>query len=319
MKTARKVIVIVLTILIILTSLISYISGALRLGALNPALYSVVMPALNGYSKSYKNFTEYLLDPLDSMDVPEEIQGVPEDIIKMAIPKKEFGKRVGKAIGGGISWLLYNKEDVEIPIKYFADSLKETIENDERVINSDTNIYATMNAIADQKLGIFVPSDEYEQNFRGYLHYYLTGGNQQHKDYYDYWVDVAFYYYGQRLNIVTIASFVLFIILMFLHALAVSEKRQTTIKIIRRLCLFYGVLNIILAAVLFWTPHIAEWTINISSVSKYVIYAASLLRTMGVLAILYSALMFVLARVLKIQQKKAELNYRNTHTTNEIK
>lgn len=303
MKKTKKVFIIILSILIAVTSLVAYASGMIRLGVLNPWVYSNFMPTLNAYDSMYDSFTDYLLEPIKAMDVPEEIQGVPEDLVASGIPKKDFNQQVGKAIGGGLGWLLYNHDDVELPIKYFAQSLNETIANDERVINSETNIKATMEAIVGAKIEIFVPSNEYEQTFRGYVYYMLTGGNQQFMDTYDYWVDVFFYYYGIRLSIITILSFAVLVLLTLALILITKESRKIPIRLAKVLCIVYGVINVFVAALLFFAPWVAQLSNSLSGYAKYLEYARGLTNSFGVLALVYALVLFIVALGLGIMQK----------------
>lgn len=311
MNKSKKAIVVILSILIVLTSFAAYVSSALRLGVLNPSVYAKFMPMLNAYDSMYDSFTSYLLEPIRAMDVPQEVQGVPEDIVEIGISKKDFNKRVGKAIGGGIGWLLYNHEDVEIPVKYFAENLKSAIAQDERITNSETNIQATMEAIVIRKLEIFVPSDDYEQTFRGYVYYYLTSGNQDFMNTYDYWVDVFFYYYGVRLSIITALSFVLLLLLMIILILITKEKRQTPIRLAKGLCIFYGSLNVLVALVLFTSPWIVNLFSSLDAYAKYLGYAKSIINSFSALALVYGLLLFavvIIWRIIEgnITQKRAK-------------
>jgi|GEM_PF-4805692 len=304
MKKSKKVIVILLSIMIVLTSLVAYASSALRLGVLNPSFYANFMPALNAYDSMYDSFSDYLLEPIQAMEVPEEIQGVPEDLVKIAIPKKEFNKIIGKTIGGSVGWLLYNHDEVEIPVKYLSDNLYTTIANDERVINSETNIKLTMDAIVAQRLGIFTPSEQYQHTLRGYIYYFLTAGSQDRMDYFDYWTDVFFYYYGVRLTWITIGSFALLILLFAVLVLITKDKRETPIRIAKILCIFYGAINVLAALGLFFIPWIAKLFSSLSSYVKYLEYARSLTNSFGILVMFYALLLIIAATILTIVERK---------------
>jgi len=304
MKKSKKAIIIILTVLIVLSSVAAYATSILRLGVLNPGVYKNFLPIFNAYDSIYESFSDYLLEPLQSMEIPEEIQGVPEDLVAIGIPKKEFNQRFGEAIGGGMGWLLYNQEDVELPLKDFAANLKTVIANDERVINSSTNIKATMDAIVTTKIGEWVPSDEYEQNWRGYVHYLGTGSidSQQVEDKLDFFTDVLVHYYGKRLNIFTIISFASLIVLLIVLVILTKDRLHISAKLIKVLCIVYGIINAVLAAILFLTPVIAQYIDRLASYAEYIGYARGVTNAFGVLALVYGLLMFVVAFVLgKVQ------------------
>ncbi len=96
MSKVRKTFVVILSILIVVASLFAYVSGILRLGLLNPSFYSKFTPAVNAYDSIYESLVDYLMEPIKEMDVPEEIQGVPEDLIRTAIDKDEFNRLMGE-------------------------------------------------------------------------------------------------------------------------------------------------------------------------------------------------------------------------------
>lgn len=303
MKKSKKVLIIILSVLVVIFSFTTYLLGMVRLGVLCPAVYSKFMPAMHAYDSLYDGFTYYLLSPLETMEIPEEIAGVPEDLVKTAITEKDFNSKVGQAIGGGMGWLLYNQADVDIPLKYFSDNLKTTVQTDERVLNSETNILATMEAIAVNRIEIFVPSEEYEQNFRGYLYYYLAGQNQQIRDTYDYWVDVFFYYYGVRLSIFTAVSFAVLILLIASLVLVTKGNRQSSMKLGKILCIVYGSVNTLLCALLFLLPSIAAKLPKLASLAEYVPYIKGITNSFAVLALIYALVLFAAAFVLgKIQR-----------------
>ena len=303
MKKSKKIFIIILSVLVVIFSLTTYVLSLVRLGVLCPAVYSSFMPRMNAFDSLYEGFTEYLLSPLETMEIPEEIEGVPEDLVAIAISEKDFNSRVGKAIGGGIGWLLYNHPDVEIPLKYFSDSLKSTLQTDERVLNSETNIMATMEAIAINRIEIFIPPDEYEQNFRGYLYYYLAGTNEQFRDTYDYWVDVFFYYYGVRLSIFTAISFALLIVFFTALLIVARGNRQSPIKLSKVLCIVYGTINAIISGVLFLFPVIAANSERLASFSEFIPYFKGLTNSFAVLALIYAVVLILAAIALgKIQR-----------------
>ncbi len=304
MKKFKKVSVIILTILIVILSVTSYLTGVVRLGILSPGAYSKVMPAFNAYNSLYEGFTDYLLSPLEAMTIPEEIQGVPEDLVATAIPRKEFNKLIGKTIGGGIGWLLYNHDDVELPLKYFADSLYTTIANDERVINSTTNIKATMEAIVSQRIEIFVPGDEYDQNFRGYLYYFLSAGDQRIKDVYDYWVDVFFYYYGIRLSIGTIISFALLLLLLAGLFFLTSKNRSGFYGLVKKLSIVYAAINVFIALILLLMPLLSKIIGPMQKYSEYIQFAKGITNSFALIAIFYAIVLGGLAVGAAILQKK---------------
>ncbi|MBN2878025.1 MAG: hypothetical protein JXN65_00135 [Clostridia bacterium] len=295
MKKFKKASVIILTVLIVIFSITSYLTGVVRLGLLSPGAYAKVMPAFNAYNSLYDGFTDYLLSPLEAMTIPEEIQGVPEDLVATAIPRKEFNKLVGRTIGGGLGWLLYNHDDVDLPLKYFADSLYTTIANDERVTNSSTNIKATMEAIVSQRIEIFVPNDEYEQNFRGYLYYFLSAGDQKLKDWYDYWVDVFFYYYGIRLSIGTIISFALLLLLLTGLFFLTKENRSTFYGLVKRLCFVYAIINVVIALVLLVLPLLAKIIGPMQKYSDYIQFAKGITNSFALIAVFYALILGALA------------------------
>jgi len=304
MKTGKKTIIIILTVLIVLSSVAAYASSILRLGVLNPGVYKNFLPAFNAYDSIYDSFSDYLLEPLQSMEIPEEIQGVPEDLVSIGIPKKEFNQRFGEAIGGGMGWLLYNQEDVEVPLKYFAENLTATIANDERVINSETNIKATMDAIVAARIGIWIPSEDYEQNFRGYIHYLLTAGNQEIMDRFDFYFDVLIYYYGARLNIFTIVFFASLIALIVVLIILTKDKLHIPAKLIKTLCIVYGIINTVLAAILFLAPIIVQYIDRLASYAEYIGYARGVTNAFGALALVYGLIMFIAAFILGKAQKR---------------
>lgn len=304
MKTGKKTIVIILTVLIVLSSIAAYSSSLLRLGVLNPGVYKNFLPAFNAYDSMYYSFSDYLLEPLQSMEIPEEIQGVPEDLVAIGIPKKEFNERVGKAIGGGMGWLLYNHEDVEVPLKYFAENMKTTIANDERVINSSTNIKATMDAIVAARIELWVPSDDYTQTWRGYVHSLMSAGSQEIADKLDFYVDVFIYYYGSRLNIITIASFAALIILLVLLILLTKDRMNISVKLVKVLCIVFGAVNALIAVALFLLPAIAQNVGRLASYAEYIGYAKGVTNAFGVLALVYGLLLLAAAFVFAGIQKK---------------
>ncbi len=212
--------------------------------------------------------------------------------------------------GGGIGWVLYNHEDVEIPIEYFAESLLETINTDERVINSSTNIEATMEAIVQHRVQVFVPADSYEPNFRGYIHYYLTGGNQDLVNYFDFLLDVYVYdNIGRRLNIITAASFAMIVVLLVLLLLIADPKKQTVLKLMKVMAIVYASINILFIAVLFLMPSIANAMVQLRSYAEFIVYASSLFRAYGYIMIFMTAVLIALAFIFRGAQVKAEIKY----------
>lgn len=304
MKTGKKTIVIILTVLIVMASVAAYGSSFLRLGVLNPGVYKNFLPAFNAYDSLYDSFTHYLLEPLESMEIPEEIQGVPEDLVAVGIPKKEFNQRIGEAIGGGMGWLLYNHEDVELPLKDFAENMKTTIANDERVINSSTNIKGTMDAIVTAKIESWVPSDELGQTWRGYVHSLMSAGSQEVEDRLDFYVDVFVYYYGSRLNTITIVSFISLIVLLAALVILTRDKLNIPVKLVKILCIAFGVVNAVLAGALFIAPIIAQSIERLASYAEYVGYARGITNAFGALALVYSIIMLAAAFVLNKAEKK---------------
>lgn len=304
MKTGKKTIVIILVVLIVLSSVAAYASSFLRLGVLNPGVYKSFLPTFNAYDSLYESFTNYLLEPLQSMEIPEEIQGVPEDLVAIGIPKEEFNQRVGEAVGGGMGWLLYNHEDVEVPLKDFADSMKTTIANDERVLNSATNIKGTMDAIVSTKIESWVPSDEYEQTWRGYVHSLMSAGNQEIKDKLDYYVDVFVHYYGSQLNTITIASFAALIVLLIVLIILTKDNLKIPVKLAKVLCIVVGAVNVALAAILFLAPVLSQSIGKLASYSEYIGYARGITNAFGALALVYGLVMLAIAFALGKVQKR---------------
>ena len=311
MKKSKKVLIVILSILVVVFSLTTYILSLARLGVLCPGVYSGLMPKLHAYDSLYEGFTSYLLSPLETMEIPDELVGVPEDLVKTAITEKEFNDMVGDSIGGGLGWLLYNHKDVELPLKYFADSLRTTIENDERVINSETNVLATMEAIVEYRIEALIPTEEFEQTYRGYLYYYFAGANEQFRDTYDYWVDVFFYYYGIRLSIGALASFILLIVLMAVLLLISKGNRQPPLKLGKVLCIVYGTINVLIGAVLFALPLAAKSIGALASYKQYIEYLKGIINSFATLAVIYALVLFIAAVVLGTIQnnlKPAESN-----------
>lgn len=308
MKKGKKVIIVIISVLIVLTSLVAYVSSAARISVLNPSFYSKYMPALNGYNGMYDGFVDYLLEPFEKMDVPPELQGVPEDIINTAIPKDEFNQLMGEAIGGGMGWLLYNHDDVEIPLKYMVEQLSTTIAEDERVIASETNIQEVMDAIVFKNLGFYVPRDGNEQTFRGFMHYFLSAGRQEYIDRYNFYVDELAYYYGVRLTIITIASVVILLLLIGILILVTKGNRQIPIKLVQVLCIGYAIINGLCALVLFFPNVIMNLSSSLASKAKYVEYIRSSTNSFGVLAIFFALVLVCIAIGLNIIKNKVIKN-----------
>ncbi|MEX1377351.1 MAG: hypothetical protein AB1Z23_07720 [Eubacteriales bacterium] len=299
MNKLKKFIIVVLSILMVLTSVIAWAGCAVRLGALNPIVYSKLMPSVNAFDSLYESFVDYLLQPLEAMEIPAEVQGVPEDLVMTAIPKDDFNKTVGKFVGDTIGMLLYRHHEVDIPIEGYVEKLYSTIKNDPRVINSETNIEATMNAIVAQKLGAYVfKVDGYDQTLGGLI-YVLMGENSV------YWIDTFFPYWGIRLSIIAFASLGLMLVLFVLLMILNTEKRYRSIMLAKILCIFYAVVNVLAAGAIYILPSIAAIFSKLASYEKIIVSAKTIFNSFAYLAVGFAVVLIISAIILHKAQKKS--------------
>ena len=299
MNKLKRFIIIVLSILMVLVSVIAWTGSVVRLGILNPVVYAKLMPAINGFDSMYDGFVDYLLAELKTQEIPPEVQGVPEDLIKTAITKEDFNKTIGEFLGGTIGMLLYRQHEVDIPVKGYVDKLYDTIDNDPRVTNSETNIKATMDWIVKYKLEIFaLPNADYDQTLRGLLQIVYMQNT-------DYWIETFFPYWGIRLSIITFSSLGLLLVLFILLMILNKERRYRSIMLAKILCIFYGMVNILVAGALYIFPNITTIFSKLAQNEKLIIAAKDLFYSFAYLALGFSILLFVAAIVLNRTQKKS--------------
>lgn len=305
MKTFRKIVIVILTLLIISSALVSYASSAIRFSVGSPAFYGRVLPTLGAYDDTYELFSNYLLDTLNKVDMTDEEKNISKEVVHSAISKKEFNHLIGKAIGDGLGWVIYNYEDNEVPLKQMVEQLNAAIAADERVTSNENNLELILSSIVAQKLAVFIPSDEFGQTFRGYMYFYFTSGVQKYKDSFDFYVDEYIPYYTIKFNKLAYASIIATLLLLAILWIVNKNNKRYTAKLMQILCFVFAAFNIIGAIAFFSSPIVVNFSTKLASYSEYFVYIKPIFTSLGILALAYAVVLVIIGIIMKKLSKSA--------------
>ena len=183
MKTLKVILTVFLTILLVVIGFVTEIVAIVNLTVLNPWFYNTALRQLGLYENLYTVVIDQLNNNIVSQEViPEEYKEDVYALVENALPKKKFEVQVGEFLGDTIDFILYGKDDGEIPVQEWMDSLKNEI-SDSDLLNKVDDMEHILNVtlvnyfnrfnfsaegsvkISDVIFNYFAPSDQIKQKF----------------------------------------------------------------------------------------------------------------------------------------------------------
>ncbi len=131
MKTAKILLSVLLTLLIVVVSLASETLAVVDLTLLNPNFYEKGLDQM-GF---YENVRVIILNEINSLidqqgeDIPEKFRPDAYQIAENVFAKDTFSKQMGTFLGGAAEYVLHGDADPVIPIKQWYDDLNTEIES----------------------------------------------------------------------------------------------------------------------------------------------------------------------------------------------
>ena len=169
MKTAKVLLSVLLTLLIVVVALASEALAVVDLTLLNPNFYEKGLSQMGFYENVRIIILNEINDLIDQQgeDIPEEFRPAAYQIAENVFAKDTFSQQMGEFLGGTAEYVLHGDADPVIPIKQWYDDLNTEIENSTLVEDIVESEIENERITEDQR-------DYYISAYQTYLHSVYT-------------------------------------------------------------------------------------------------------------------------------------------------
>lgn len=303
MKALKTFLAVILVILIIPVSICTVASVNARVVFANPTFYRVYLTKTGTYDALYDIMVDYFANQAFQEQFIDDQPEFISDVLTSVMTREEFGEFVGNLLGDAIDSIVYNRGELEMPLRDLLDDIVDALEDSPQIAELDENIRNQVLDIAKQKFTL--PAEVKEDTLREYL-YFAYKYDEEQMEQIDYVLDDLVHSYAVRLtNLVYVSSAVLIILLALLY-LVTMDQRNRFLRILSEINVFYILVYIIIIGIL--VAGIIMVPLQLQADQHYTLQMASDAAVSVIKSVLYvfvaeTVLLIILKIVLKRKMK----------------